>query len=116
MYHVRQQPEPIEEYLLIKFECDYGDEFDIEGFSTWKCSDWDKHVAELKNLDAAYFPVEWYFGTNEFCEFDSPSAVLSHCKITKITKSQYDTFQNCFCNGEFGKLPCLNFKETDWCI
>lgn len=104
---------PTEKFLLITCECDYADEFDVEGFTVYKQSAWNEVVKELKS-HRDKFPCEWYFGSNEEIPFDTPEDVLSCCRVKEISEEEYNTIIKLFRNGSYGKLPFLSLGDTDW--
>lgn len=59
---------------LVKFYDNWADEMDIEGFSimsTGQFTQWAKTVEEVaKKIDEGR-PFEWYFGNNEWINWDS---------------------------------------------
>ena len=106
---------PTETYLLIKFSCNYADEFDVEGFTVWKQSEWTEHFNHLKN-NPQDFPVEYPFGSNEEITFQSAQDLLSCCKITEISETEYNTFKKLFHNGSYGSLPTIFVDNLDWSL
>jgi hypothetical protein len=78
----------MQEYVLLKFQADYADEFDVYGLLTWTKEQWEEYKKELEELE---YPQEHYFGTNESIEFVDADDYLSNITVTNITEEQYKT-------------------------
>ena len=68
--------------VLLKFEMDYADEFDVYGFRVVTDQEWDKF---LKVIECLSFPLEAYFGTNEQVVFENKEEILQAFKMEKIS-------------------------------
>ncbi len=95
-------------YLLVKFDGNYADEFDMEGFTVFSLSEWYWHCWKI--LGDATFPQECYFGTNEFFEFESAEDYLRNFSLKLITKAEAETLYKLF-NGHYGEIPDLDYNE-----
>ena len=85
--------------LLIKFQADYADEFDVYGFWVTTEKEWEKHkdyVAKLEADGNITFPYEAYFGTNEALEFYNMEDYLRNFKVQEITDEQYNALVSLF--------------------
>ena len=76
-------------YWALKQVCDYADEFMVEGFWTAQGETKEEILEKLVNPKTK-FPVERYFGTNEYIEFASKKDFYSTIKIEEISKFEYD--------------------------
>lgn len=100
-------------YILIKWEFDYADEFDVPYFWVTSVEKYNAFRKLLSNneIDADY---EFYFGTNEWINLDS-GVLLDTAKFYLLTKSEYETFYKIFgttwsknTDSEFGLLNIVN--------
>jgi hypothetical protein len=102
-------------YLMLKFEKDWADEFDIKGFCVMTEERWN---AKKLELDIFWGKVEsgWEcsmgFGTNQEVGFSSAKDVLSSIREVEITKSQYDAVEDLF-DGSYGHMPYISYETTD---
>jgi hypothetical protein len=62
------------DYVLVKFDDNWADEFDLEGFMIWEKEEWEQHKALA--LRCKNWPQESYFGTNEWTEWQSAKQYL----------------------------------------
>jgi hypothetical protein len=89
--------------ILAKFYDDWSDEFDVTGFQLFHTEfDWNKF---LNNAEKANYPVEKYFGSNEFLTFNSFKEYESCFEVIEITQDEYDTMKKLFPYGYFGDVP-----------
>lgn len=81
-------------YVLVKFQDNYGDEFDVDCFWTTSLESFNKfkRLLELEDIDE---DQEFYFGTNEFVNFDSKS-LLNNLEFYLLTLEEYNTFYKIF--------------------
>lgn len=103
------------EYLYIEFNCNYGDEFDLNGFIILTESQWEDHKKLAKKVfdKKASTPlpepekeyswanseariVNLYFGTNEYLPFDSLESYLDCFKLKNISYEECIFFEKFF--------------------
>lgn len=84
--------------ILIKFQADYADEFDVYGFTIQDQSWWDKHLQEVAGRLDEEGTIERYFGTNECVEFHSLEQYTASFTVTPITDDEFQVFKKLF-NG-----------------
>jgi hypothetical protein len=80
-------------YLLIKLEANWADEFDVDclwvttekAFEEWKEDMSKRDIAE---------DIEIYFGTNEFVSFESYDYIMQNLTVEPITQAFYVDFTN----------------------
>lgn len=86
-----------EQKLLIKYQADYADEFDVYGFFVETESDWEEHLKEaeevIKNRDE---PYEAGFGTNEAIVYEDFGDYERCFTVSKITDEEYEVLSNLF--------------------
>jgi hypothetical protein len=92
-------------YILIKFNCDYADEFDVYGFEISTRKKHNEYVDKLAGYPKM-INAELYFGTNEVLEFDTVSDYMHCIDIKDITKEEYDSIERLF-GRYFGIFPDL---------
>jgi hypothetical protein len=84
--------------LLVKFRANYADEFEddvnlsildengyVEGYAVFTIQQWGEYKERLKNLK---YPYEWYFGTNEFIEWQSYKDLRSCYTVRHINENE----------------------------
>lgn len=79
------------EFLLIKLDLNYGDEFDTESLWLTTLKEYEEFLdilEEFKNNITEYREI--YFGTNEFIYFDSYEHVLDSLTTTLLTEQEYN--------------------------
>lgn len=99
----------MDKYLLIKYNGDWADEFDVdllwvtteEEFEQWK------NELSTKDIDES---VEIYFGTNEFISFSSYEEIIENIEVSEISKDFYNTFIKLIGNS-FGLIDLLDLPE-----
>lgn len=92
--------------LLIQFDSNYADEFDVEGFLVMTKEEWETHKAAIqKRFDALppkdpskYYgeELEAYFGTNESLSWGSMDAYLHDFKVTEISDEEHAVLKKFF--------------------
>jgi len=98
----------MDKYVLITHDEDWADEFNATGFHVMTEKEWDEHKVRAKKIfdDQPYVkdwqdnrhprPVEYYFGTNEFLEWDTYDRWLEDIKVTKLTDALAATLRSLF--------------------
>jgi hypothetical protein len=100
---------------LVKFNCDWADEFDVYGFTIIENDEWDKFMQAIENLD---YPHESYFGTNEAIIFERRDDIIRSFKVVDITDQEADIFKRCFQRYpddehiNFGYIPFTSIIES----
>lgn len=99
--------------LLLKFEADYADEFDVYGIELVSEKQWEW---TLKMLDTVDWPHEKYFGTNEALEFESKEDFLRCFKVITVNDDEASVITKLFGNNynssvSYGTVP--EFEGSD---
>lgn len=81
------------EYVLIKFEDNYADEFDVYGFVVTTKELYEAHKAKIKRLNRE---IEICFGTNESLSWSTPEEFLNSWKVSNLTDAEADVFESNF--------------------
>jgi len=81
--------------LLIKFKCDYADEFDVYGFMVVDNTVWESYVDRLTDEDFSD-GMEFGFGTNEALTFLDKKDYLSTFKCSEISNKEFITLNKFF--------------------
>lgn len=93
---------------VIKFEDNYADEFTVRGFRLVKNY---RFIECLKEIAAAFVGegMEWYFGSNEFIEYNTVDDLMRAFTVTEITLDEAETISKAICGGNsyYGKMPCI---------
>ena len=88
-------------YKLVVFQKNYADEFDVYGFTIMDAKEFNDFQLDVNTSE---YPVEKYFGTNEYIEFNDVEEVFESLSITDISGEQEDFIESRF--GEsFGWFP-----------
>ena len=88
-------------YLLIKFEKNYADEFDVYGTRIMTNTEWADYLNEaMKDT----YPKEIYFGSNEQIEFDNYQDVVNSLTVELLSGEQAQTIQDKL-GDEYGWFP-----------
>lgn len=100
--------ESTSKYLLIKFQKDYADEFDVYGFLACHEKEWLHHLEYAKNYfieqaKEGYDSVNVCFGTNEEFEYQDIKEYISSYEITEITEEEFNILNKLFPKSSFDK-------------
>ena len=93
--------------VLLKFEKDCSDEFDVYGFTIILNKRWEQYQKMFQYLS---YPIELSFGTNEIVIFESANDLIEATTIIKITIPEEKMLIKLFKlsyqdNVEFGWVP-----------
>lgn len=92
--------------LLVTFNCDYADEFDVRGSMPMSQSEYDAMIEKTITKLEQEGSIELWFGTNEYVEFSCEQEVRDAYKTTPITEDQ-DAFLRSLPNGSLGTFLCV---------
>ncbi len=67
--------------FLVKFDCNWADEMDLEGFAIMTPA---VYNYRCKEINASNYPVTWYFGTNQEVIFESADEVFKCFDVTVL--------------------------------
>jgi hypothetical protein len=100
--------------VLVKFEANYADEFDIYGFDIMEKSEWEDHLTWVNNIteetDGEYqWPIEEFFGTNEAILFYDYNEYVSCFTVVDITEEEVETIDKFFTTYERGNFLQLEY-------
>jgi hypothetical protein len=97
-------------FVLVKFQANYADEFDVYGFAVFQASTWEEIKELARDLDWSN-PIERYFGTNEAITFKSYADYIHHFKVTTISEAEFLMLKKLFgtekdkiCPAYFGQF------------
>ena len=88
--------------ILVKYEDNYADEFDIAGFKIFETNDhyikWSEEVEHAFYFDDCDLvrtgPVEIYFGTNEFVSFETIKDYQKCLEVKEISAYEADLLES----------------------
>ena len=95
---------------LVKFADNWADEMDIEGFSimsTGQFTQWARTVEEVaKKIDEGH-PFEWYFGTNEWIDWEIGKEFKEAFSCDVITDEEANVLKRLLLEGfdKYGIFP-----------
>lgn len=72
-----------DEFVLVKFERNWADEFDVKGFLIIKKTEWEDHLNWIR--DRMDWPQENGFGTNQSIIWVSAKEYLSSFKVVDVS-------------------------------
>ena len=114
--------------LLVKYDNNYADEFDVEGFFVTTEEEWEKHKAQVTKFfekrEAGKDPlkrryrdgVEVYFGTNEQIIYETLDCYLRSFTATEVSDEELAVLKkyfNRYDGVKFGMLCMLEDLEED---
>lgn len=97
----------MEQMLLVVFDNDWGDEFQVTGYRLIPEAAWNAHQQEARAADD--WPREQYFGTNEAFTYENAEDYLRHFRTRQITAEDAQMLQRIF-GKDFGQFPELEFE------
>ena len=98
--------------VLVKFEADWADEFDVYGLAVYRKENWEKLCERFKKAEKYR---SHYFGTNEGWEDDQiEDDWLDNYKATVIDVKQHQTLLTMGLGNGFGHFPCPYQLIGDW--
>ena len=100
----------MDKYLLLVHDEDWADEFNATGFMVVTEKEWEAAKERAKiifnaqpDYDESKYsyhsgkrPVEYYFGTNEFLEWDTYEEWIKDIKVVKLTDALAATIKSVF--------------------
>lgn len=86
--------------LLIKYNDNYADEFDINGFQIMEETEWNTYVAKVRLC--TNWPQSRWFGTNEGVQWPSAQEHLQNFEVIEITEEEATPLYKNFIGGAFG--------------
>lgn len=98
------------ELVLVRFDDNYADEFDMNGFKAMALDDWQKLETEVEKSMKDGLRVEVFFGSNEEFIYNSYSDWRSTFEITPLTEDEYKFLEKTF-NLEFGETSAFDILE-----
>lgn len=92
-------------YKLVQVSFDYADEFQCEEFQVMSEEKYEAWIKQIKSLIKE--DDEFYFGTNEYLEFESFEEFNEGLTVYDITEEEYQIFQKYFPHS-FGTSGLFN--------
>jgi hypothetical protein len=105
--------------LLVKFDSNWADEMDIDGFMVMTQDEWDQYKAHTKKFFEQLGERSWSFGigTNEEIEYESHDEFIRELKVEEITDVEYESLAHLFkyYDGtvQFGFFPDLGYFDLE---
>lgn len=94
--------------ILVKFNSDWADEFDVSGFKVYEPQEWRD---EVRNFKATKGLCQWNFGSNEGFEIDDREEWLAKYETARITNLEASALQMMFGTHWSGSIQFGNFPE-----
>lgn len=100
--------------LLVKFDSNYADEFDIGGFIVMSEEDWEKHNVLVKKKFDEEGEIEVYFGTNESMIWESYESYIGDFYVNKLSDEELKALKKLFGpNPSSGSVVMIDTDEDD---
>ena len=119
----------MEQMLLIKFDSNYADEFDTEGFIVMSQSEWLKHITHVEKhfekWNKTHEPDRWgnrhgievYFGTNESMIYETFDCYRRSFKVAELSESDYEVLKRLFGKSygpiKNGMVTMIDIEDPD---
>lgn len=99
-------------YVIVKFDSDWADEFQVSGFRIMPRAIWVAHEKEAREKFGERSRTV-YFGANEFFEYESAEDYLRNFHVVEAAQEDVETVQRIF-GRDFGLFPSIeDFGEED---
>lgn len=98
--------------IVLKFEDNYSDEFDVSGMAIVERDWWENHKKEATERWGVG-EREYGFGTNEDLIFEDADDYLSKFMVYDPTDAQVEFLQSLFGGDRFGCVPQLSFDDAE---
>lgn len=98
----------MKELLLITFDGNCADEFDVVGFDIVEKSWWERFTEKLPDK-----PITEYCGSNQNLEWRNKKEYLADFKVKEITEEEAETIKKFFPFGSFGRVPFYEDFDFD---
>lgn len=105
-----------EKMVLVKYDSNYADEFDVEGFIVMPQSEWLKHITgvekHFQKWDSEHEPDRWgnregievYFGTNEQMIYEGFESYRRSFEVSELSDADYETLKRLFGKSYGGNI------------
>lgn len=83
---------------LVKYDSNWADEMDIDGFRLFTDEQWEEYQKDFKKLFKEDRGYTYYVGTNEDIEYNSFDEFMSDLKVSEITDEEATVLKKLFDN------------------
>ena len=100
--------------ILVKFDCNYADEFDMYGYKIMTTEQWEALKAKAKAFweENPGYEVESYFGTNEAFTWESYAEWLGAYEVQEVSEADLEVLTKILGNS-FGEFAVPYFHNDD---
>jgi len=84
--------------LLVKYDSNWADEMDIEGFKVFTDEQWEDHQKAFQKRFKEDKVYTYYVGTNEEIEYSSFKEFMRDFKVSEITDEEAAVLEKLFDN------------------
>ena len=99
----------MKKYYICKYDSNYADEFDLEGFSLFTEKEYKEYFNTIPKLD--FYDKDIYFGTNECQNFSNVDELNNDLDWYELTKKEYKSVKNLL-GKEYGTLTPRNILDN----
>jgi len=113
-------------YLLVKFDSNYADEFDVSGFTIMSQAAWEKHKVDVAKRFAAlsapvekmggymdYPELEAYFGTNESLTWSHYDHYIESFDVKELSDDELKVLKKFFGMQGTGMVVMLDAESDE---
>lgn len=90
------------DYLLVRFDTNWADEMDVQGFAIMTKEEWSKSKKMISGIKSE---INIGYGSNEDEEFEDGKSFLETFDTKKITESEVKTITKFFGKYNYGTFP-----------
>lgn len=97
----------MEQYVLVKHQDDYADEFDVDTVFVFKYDEFNEHLKRIEESFKEVSYKEIYFGTNECLLYEDFEDFMDTLNIKYISDKEYHEFKALMNCSAFGSITNL---------
>jgi len=100
-------------YLLVKFDSNYADEFDVSGFTIMSQAAWEKHKVDAAKRFDSGCELEAYFGTNESLSWSHYDDYIKSFDVKELSDDELKTLKKFFGMQGTGMVVMLDAESDE---
>lgn len=87
-------------FVLVRFEANYADEFDIQGMQVYEKEKWEEIINDPSLEEEMEGGYSISFGSNEEVDFDSFDDFKESHSVTEISEAEYNFMRDKVCGKD----------------
>ena len=104
-------PKAPKQHILVKWDSNWADEMDVEGFAILEKADADRLKKTLKNFKRQFTIC---IGTNEEIDYEQGSDMLDELEFKKISEEEYKTVKKLFGTSGGHDFADIIYELENW--